>query len=329
MSLTGPSSAPTAFRIEPLAAADVRAAAALIVARTERLRMRVPALPSAWADPVLLETALAALAAKGDALAAIGPEGLVGFQGAIHLDGHGGRWAYSADIAHGATGREARAVIEALYARLAERWVRDACIEHVVTVLADDAVALETFGQLGFGATVVDLVRDLAPVPQSAASEFTVRRAGPADTNAIGRLDEGLRRHLSASPVFLVLGAPTSPELQRRRLADPDVATFIAEVDGAALAFLRIGPCATDVATIVRDSGTASVTGAFTVADRRGEGVASALLDAALAWARTSGYARCGVDHESANVDAARFWRRHFTPVAYSLTRRLASRLAR
>jgi len=329
MFLPGPASAPTAFRIVPLAATDVQAAAALIEARMERLCARAPALPAAWADPVLLETALAALAAKGDALAAIGPEGLVGFHGAIHLDGHGGRWAYSADIAHGATGREARAVIEALYTRLAERWVRDACIEHVVTVLADDTVALETFGQLGFGATVVDLVRDLAPVPKPAASGATVRRAGPTDANAIVRLDEGLRRHLSASPVFLVLGTPVSPELQRRRLADPDVATFVAEADGVAIAFLRIGPCATDVATIVRDSGTASVTGAFTVGDRRGEGVASTLLDAALAWARAAGYVRCSVDHESANVEAARFWRRHFTPVAYSLTRRLASRLAR
>ena len=82
-------------------------------------------------------------------------------------------------------------------------------------------------------------------------------------------------------------------------------------------------------ATVVRDAGTASITGAFTVADRRAEGIAGALLDAAVGWARSEGYARCAVDHDSANVEAARFWRRHFTPVAYSLTRRLAPRLAR
>jgi hypothetical protein len=33
---------------------------------------------------------------------------------------------------------------------------------------------------------------------------------------------------------------------------------------------------------------------------------------------------RCAVDHESANREAARFWSRHFTPVAVSMSRRLA-----
>ena len=89
------------------------------------------------------------------------------------------------------------------------------------------------------------------------------------------------------------------------------------------VAFLRIGPSADDVATIVRDPGTASITGAYTVPAHRGTGVASALLDAAVEWAREAGYVRCGVDHEAANGEASRFWARHATPVALSLARRL------
>ena len=139
----------------------------------------------------------------------------------------------------------------------------------------------------------------------------------------MAELDAGLRRHLEASPIFLRLGprprrrshAPARRPGHRRR--------FVAERDGRAVAFLRIGPCATDVATIVRDPGTASVTAAFTrVRSCAAAEVASQPADAAAVdWAREAGYARWAVDHESANGEAARFWARHATPVAMSMSR--------
>jgi hypothetical protein len=120
----------------------------------------------------------------------------------------------------------------------------------------------------------VDLVSPLAPVERDALpAGVAIRRAGPADAAAVADLDAGLRHHLEASPIFLRPGPPPPVEVARKRLQDEAVATFLAERDGAAVAFLRIGPCATDVATMVRDPGTASITGAYT---RRRGGVAPA-----------------------------------------------------
>jgi GNAT superfamily N-acetyltransferase len=176
---------------------------------------------------------------------------------------------------------------------------------------------------------VIDLVRDLAPVRGLRRMPgLVVRRADPDDDAAIVDLDLGLRRHLAASPIFLRMGPASPPELHRRAVADPAQATFLAEAGGRAIAMLRIGPSSMDVATIVRDPGTASISSAFTVEDRRGDGVATHLLDAALGWAREGGYQRVAVDHESANGEAFRFWGRHFTPVAVSLARRLPARVA-
>jgi GNAT superfamily N-acetyltransferase len=135
-------------------------------------------------------------------------------------------------------------------------------------------------------------------------------------------LEQGLRDHLAASPTFL-----RYPDLERDELAavlaDPAVATLLAVDEQRPLAFLRIGPHSTDASTIIRDPGTASITRALTRADRRGEGVASALLDAALDWARANGYVRIAVDWESANLLANRFWPRHFNVVGITLGRRL------
>lgn len=322
-----PRSGSAELALAPLTSEHVPDAAALVANRVRMLRTSVPAVPAAWEDEAVVGRLLLELAARGIGCVALRDGTPMGFQAATLIDGHGARWAYTPDLGHAATGAIRGRVVAALYRSLAEGWVRDACLEHVVTVFADDVETIEAFARLGFGRTVVDLVRDLSPV-RGARFEpgVAIRRAAPADAATVHALDTGLRRHLVGSPVFLRLGPQRSPELQRHELADQATATFIAELEGRSAAFLRIGPCATDVATIVRDPATASITAAFTVPELRGDGVATALLAAARGWAREAGYARMAVDHESANGEAERFWARHFTPVAFGMTRRLAPR---
>jgi GNAT superfamily N-acetyltransferase len=317
------------LEVVPLQASHAPEAAALVAAQIRSLCASVPALAVEWSEEAPLARLVTELAVRGSGAVALRAGVPVGFQAATLIDGHGGRWAYTPDVGHAAVGGGRDRVVEALYAHLAAAWVREACLEHTVTVLVNEIETLGTLARLGFGQTVVDLIRDLSPVDGCRpVGEVTVRRADPADDASVAALEDGLRAHLAASPTFLRMNPPRSPELHRRVLADPGQATFIAEAAGVPIAFLRIGPSATDVATIVRGPGTASITAAFTVAGRRGDGIATCLLDAAVRWAREAGYARSAVDHESANGEAARFWARHFTPVALSMTRRLAPRLA-
>ena len=301
------------------------AAAALVAAAADQQRRRIPALPEAWSDPAHVARSLVGVADRGAGLAALDDGELVAFHLALSIDGRGGRFSYTPDIAHAAPADPAARVRSRLYAELAAGWVRDFCTEHVISVPAGDEVALAAYARLGFGHHVVDLVADLRPIVAGPPPEgVTIRRATPTDAASLMELDGALRRHLEATPVFLRLPAQQPLEIHRRRLEDETIATFVAEREGAAVAFLRIGPCATDVAMGVRDPGTASVTGAYTRPELRGLEVSSGLLAAAVDWARDAGYARWAVDHESANLEASRFWARHATPVAISLSRRLA-----
>ncbi len=309
----------------PFAPEHILPAAQLVADGVARQRRRVRALPDSWADPTHVARALVGMADRGAGLAALDDGELVGFHLALAIDGRGGRFSYTPDIAHAAPSDPAARVRSRLYGELAAGWVRDFCTEHVISVPADDEVALAAYARLGFGHHVVDLVADLRPIEAGPPPEgVTIRRARPADAAALMDLDAGLRRHLEATPVFLRLPAQAPLEIHRRRLEDESIATLLAERDGTALAFLRIGPCATDVAMAVRDPGTASVTGAFTRPEVRGLEVSSSLLAAAVDWAREAGYLRWAVDHESANLEASRFWARHATPVVLSLSRRLA-----
>jgi GNAT superfamily N-acetyltransferase len=311
--------------VVPFTAAHVLPAAELVAEGVARLRRRVPALPAAWESSVAVARALAGLAERGAGLMALDDDEAVAFQLSLALDGRGGRWSFTPDIAHAAPPDPAARLRSRLYAGLAEGWVRSACAEHVVAVLADDLVTLDAYARLGFGWYVVDLVADLRPIMAAPLpGGVSIRRAGPPDAPALMDLDAVLRRHLEASPVFLRLAGQQPLEVHRRRLEDPATATFLAERDGAPVAFLRIGPSATDVSMIVRDQGTASVTGACTRPEIRGLDVGSHLLGAAVDWAVAEGYARWAVDHESANPEATRFWLRHATPVVISMSRRLA-----
>ena len=317
----------SAVRIHPLDPDHAAAAAAIVTDGVRRLRASVPILPERWEDDAVVARLVAAVAQRGGGLAVSIDGQLVGFQAATLLDGHGGRWAYTADVSHGVVAGTPGSVdrtIERLYSSLAERWVREASLEHVVSVLADDADTLAAFGRLGFAPHVVDLVRNLEPIAGSVLPDgVTIRRARPADAAAMLDLNTGLVRHLRSSPVFLRIPSAPVLELQRRELEATTSATFLAVRDDRPVAYLHIGPCADDVATIVRDASTASITGAFTARDQRGDGVGTVLLDAALEWAREQGYRRMAVDHEAANGEASRFWSRHATPVVMSLARRL------
>ena len=104
-------------------------------------------------------------------------------------------------------------------------------------------------------------------------------------------------------------------------LADPENALWFAYQGDEPVGYLGMTPSSRDACTIIRDPGTASIVKAYTLPEARGSGVATALLNHALAWAREQGYARCSVDFESMNPPARRFWLRCFKPVVVSLLR--------
>jgi GNAT superfamily N-acetyltransferase len=323
---------PHALACVPFGPADVPGAAAAAAAAAGRLRTRVPVVPPAWLDPALHARVLERLAAEGDGAVAVLDGAYAGHLVAWTW-GEGSRArAFAPEagfaVAPGLPPRIARRIVEELVAWTGQRWVERGIRTHLAAVPVDEATVRDALLWLGYGLLVVDALRDLddaalAALPAAPPAGIRIRQAGPEDLPAILALDRGLRRHLVDAPTFLVLRVRQDPERLAARLADPATGAFLAEEDGTAIAWLRVGPPGDDIALLVRDRATASIDAAFTVSGRRGDGVAAALLGAAARWARERGAARLGVDFESANVLAARFWTRWFTPVTATHGRRL------
>jgi GNAT superfamily N-acetyltransferase len=307
--------------VAPLDQRHVAEAASLAANHVERFRRVLPLLPERWTRTELLAERLADLAARGPAAVALVDGRVVGVLAAVPWERAGLRCVHSPEWANVCIGEQARLAREELYSALAVEWMADGRTGHFIGLLPSDAEAIATLGWLGFGHSNVDGLRELEPCDGGALLE--VRVATPVDAEDVLQLELGLRDHLASTPLFFAHDPPPTLAEVAGALATDSRATLIAHDEQGPLAYLRIGPASDDASTIIRDEATASITRAYTRADRRGDGVATALLNAGLAWARERDYVRCAVDYESANLLASRFWRRHFTNVGVTVRRRI------
>ena len=304
-------------------------AAALTGARYRALRERLPLMPTRFQDPDTILPPLRDLAGQSPGVVAVRGGRLAGFLVAYQIpDFRGKRSVYAPEWANGAELDDSRRIYEALYAGLSAQWVDAGYCTHLLSIVADDEGGIEGWRWLGFGLLGTDGVRDLKPAADHTAG-VDVRRAGPDDVQQVTALLGALREHMAAPPTFLHQEDTDQVEKAQEWLADPAHAVWLAYQGTEAVAFVVQGSANPEASDLIRDGGTTSIVGAYTRRSARGKGIATALLNQVLAWARAEGYERCAVDWEPMNVLANRFWTRHFQPVSYALIRHVDERLAR
>jgi GNAT superfamily N-acetyltransferase len=299
-------------------------AAALVCARYTALRALTPVLPRKYEESNVILSMLHGLVKESSGVVAIQGGRLVGFLSALVIPSFlGKRAAYSPEWANGATLGESRRIYGEMYARLSGHWVADGCTMHVVTLLANDRQGIEGWQWLGFGLAGVDGVRELRPL-EGARALFDIRQAGPGDVAVVSFFVKALERHMTSAPIFWIHDLGDCKEW----LDDPARAVWLAYDGQEAMGCMAIGPANSDACAIIQDDKTASIVMAFTQERARSQGVAMALLDRSLAWARSHGYERCAVDFETMNLTASRFWPKRFEPACYSLMRHIDERMS-
>jgi len=313
----------------PLRNDHLEDAAALVTARYRALREHAPSLPSRYEDVSSILTPLRDLAGRAPGVVAMRDGRLVGFLlGTVISEFRGKRSVYSPEWANAADAEDSRKIYREMYACLSARWVAEGCFIHLVTLLTHDRQAIDAWHWLGFGLAAVDAICDLTPV-QGIMADVVIRRAGLEDIEQAMALSRALERHLATAPIFLIIPEETlEKEFHEQWLANSAHALWLAYRGGEAVACIGLEPSNPKACYIIRDEKTASITSAFTTESERNQGIATALLNHSLNWARSVGYERCAVDFEPQNITAVRFWLRHFQPVCYSLIRHVDERVA-
>jgi GNAT superfamily N-acetyltransferase len=301
--------------------------ARLVRDRYQRLREQVPDLPQRYSDVSSLAPLLQDILKPGvPGVAAVQGNRLVGFLTAwLMPDFRGKRSIYVPEWANAAVLDDSARIYEAMYSCISGDWLAKGYSAHYLSILPNDIQALCQWHWLGFGMFAVDALRALDPIPVGETGVH-IRRAGLQDIEQVMALQDELWEYIKSSPIF-ILSKRYDRKYYEEWLQNPDKVIWLACSQDEPLAFMRMGPAAEDVCTIIIDEKTTSIYAAFTRAPARREGIATALLAHALEFARAGGYQRCAVPFEPMNPLGSRFWLRYFQPVCYSFLRNIDEQL--
>jgi ribosomal protein S18 acetylase RimI-like enzyme len=299
-------------------------AAALFVQNYKALRRSIPVLPDLMEDHDRVAERLDRLMDSCPGVAALEGGTLVGYMGWYQFDNcreTGRRAAFCPEWAHGAADGAQPAIYRALYRAASAQWAAAGCQVHGISLLAHDREAERIWFWNGFGLTVVDAIRSLAPLESASPAGFIVRKATPDDVDLLAILDAEHWRHYAQPPVFMVPQPPGDAARFADLLSCPTNSVWLAMQGDEAMGFMRFEGSSDGAADVVSADTTVAITGAYIRPAYRGRRAAACLLDAALRDYAGQGAERCSVDFESFNPEAAVFWMKYFEPVCLSVLR--------
>jgi GNAT superfamily N-acetyltransferase len=317
------------MNIRLLDAKDISSAAELSLRMHESLRLNLPFLPPRRAED--LAQRLHWILDNGKLLGLFdGPE-LAAFLGGFRLDDfrNAGPGFYSPDWCHGhAAGIPAAEAYRPLYRELATVALSLGCRIHALSVYASELETTEVFSLSGFGRIVLDAALPAVALAKRLVPErqlpINIRRATPVDAATLSNLQAELAAHIGASPILMPNARGADRDEWAEWLADGTRISLLAETrDGAPLGFIKAEAPQFDVSYSVHADSTLAINGMYVKPQARRGGTASALLTRLTAYGLEWGKSLISVDCETTNPEAFAFWTKYFTPVTWSMERRV------
>jgi GNAT superfamily N-acetyltransferase len=323
--------------ILPFTSEMIPAAAKLLSQRHKQNRMRLPLLP------VRFEEAEAAI----KAVEVLWQERLRGGYAAFcngtmtaYLIGKTttdpwGRGGYIYLPGYAIAAGESPRLLQDLYGRLGDDWVKKGCFNHYAYISAQDADGVSALFDLGFGKERVDALLDLRSLNVPDVEEpngVTIRKAGLGDNDYLGSLSDTIFRALAQPPYW----HPTVPEDWDEikegwsELADEKEWTvWLALEKEHALGMIGFRPEQEEDTQLLVSPRTTYLSVAATRPQARGRGINTFLTWLGLRQAQKDGYEICYSNWISPNLLASRFWPRFgFQDAAYRLAKKVNPMIA-
>lgn len=307
----------------PMESADAAACAHLWISNYRRIALSDggAAIPDLWIrEPSRVREFISARAERGFTLTA-GTD-IVGYIVYDAFSFHGRRAAFCPALSHGVEDEHRQWGYRLLYRAASAAWVAAGSLDHYLQILYRDQNTCRLFFDLGFGRYVVDAYRGVEDIAGTDGVDCDVRAAGPESFADVRMLMDLATEFYREAPLFLVRERDTDEEL-RDLLTCETCKVWLARVGGAPVGLMNVRPAdAADPITLA-DSKTALLDplGAYIKPEYRNRGIGDALLARCVEWSRQQGLIRIHVDYEGANVFASAYWRKHFSPLLYSLKR--------
>lgn len=323
--------------ILPFTADMLSDAGRLLAQRHHRHREQLPLLPARFADSNVAAKAVETLwnekYTKG--YAAFRDGKMVAYLIGRTTTDPWGRAGYVYLPGYVVAENESPQVIQDLYSRLGDDWVRRGCFHHYLYISAADANMIQALFDLGFGKERVDALLDLRSLETPDVEEpkrVTIRKAGKGDNALTGSFSNVIFRALEKAPYW----HPTVPEdwdeLHEGWSELPDEkewTIWMALDNDEAISMIGFRPEEELNSHMLASSKTIYLSVAATKPQARGRGLNTILTWHGLKYARDEGYEICYTNWISPNLLASRFWPRFgFQDVSYRLAKKVNPMIA-
>lgn len=201
------------FEVKPFTEEMLPAAGGLLARRHKRNRASFPLLPDRFAEIQVAEAAVR-LSWQGKfkrGYAAFRNGTMIAYLIGEQVTQPWGRCGYVHLPDYALVDGESAAVLQDLYARLGDDWVRLGVFSHGLYVSAADVDVVQAWFDIGFGKERVDAMLDLRTLDIPKVDDpagVTIRRAGKDDNEYLGNLSHLIVEALSNPPYW----HPTIPE---------------------------------------------------------------------------------------------------------------------
>ena len=312
------------MQILPISTNYLEQAADLFIENYHRQRLSVPLLPDLMEDRDYTKAMLSEAFDSDSGLVAVDDGQVCGFLCWFLVNQFRDtdrKGAYVPEYGHACIEKDKTRIYQALYRVASRIWYEAGCQVHAITLLAEDRIAEKTWYWSGFGLTVVDIIRPMQPLGLTTQVPFSIRKATPADGEALAMLDGEHCQHYVQSPIFMTPRSVMNARENIEFLSRPKNSVWLAESGKELVGFIRFNGDGFDISRILASERAVAISGAYVRPAYRGKKAAVALLDSALRNYQSQGLIYCAADFESFNPEAANFWLRYFTPVCYSVVR--------
>lgn len=231
--------------------------------------------------------------------------------------------AIISEFAHSSIAEDKKNIYQLMYMTLAQQWIAQHVCLHLVVHFAHDITLSSTLFELGFGAVVVEQLRELSSLSDVKSYNIVLEK----DVRKLVDLDIEHRNYYRESPIFLLKAINREAVVSglEKHVKSGDV-FFVYYENKEPGAYFVVGASADSAeGFLLRNTNTAQVKGAYAKIHLRNMGIGKALLQRSIEWATDNKYERLFVEHETANYYGGKFWNHFFTPYVYASMRYIDS----
>lgn len=213
-----------------------------------------------------------------------------------------------------------------LFSEVAQEFVKEKVYNCALSRYAHDEEVTKSFIFNGFGIRCMDAVRSMESFTFRNIPEDVIMEELPREHYfEVEHLQKGLHQHLLTAPVFFPLPACGFKEWFSEWIKREMMRIFVAKTNEKVIGFISVDDEGENF--ITEYNGMKNICGAYFAEEYRGKDIAQGLLTYVANTLKEEGVTHLGVDCETMNPTALRFWQKHFEEYTYSFARRIDERV--